>query len=41
MFDEFYKQNTKEKNSVIHYEFGEGEYLEDILIKFDFEFKNK
>jgi len=41
MFDEFYKQNIKEKNSVIHYEFGEDEYLEDILIKFDFKFNNK
>ena len=38
------KHTPEGKDSVTlqhDYEFGEGEYLEDILIKFDFEFKNK
>lgn len=37
-FYEFYKSNKNENNSVVHYEFGKGEYLEDILKKFGFKF---
>ena len=37
-FDKFYEMNTKENKSVVHYEFGKGEYLEDILKKFSCKF---
>ena len=38
MFYEFYKSNSNESRSVVNYEFGEDEYLEDILRKFGLEF---
>ena len=38
MLDEFYIKNTNENISVVHYEFGENEYLEDIIKLFGYEF---
>lgn len=38
MFYEFYKTNLKENKSVVHYQFKENEYLEDIIKKFGFDF---
>ena len=38
MFDTFYEKNIKENQSVVHYEFGKDEYLEDILKKFGVEY---
>lgn len=37
-FDEFYHSNKKENKTVVHYEFGENEYLEDIIKKFGYKF---
>lgn len=39
MFYEFYEKNVNENQSVVHYEFGKGEYLEDIMLKFGYDFK--
>ncbi|MGN1208444.1 MAG: hypothetical protein ACI4TI_03145 [Christensenellales bacterium] len=38
MFDTFLEMNKKENKSVIHYEFGPNEYLEDIVKKFGCKF---
>ena len=38
LFDEYYEKNLKENLSVLHYEFGKDEYLEDILKKFGYKF---
>ena len=38
MFYEFYNSNSNESRSVVNYEFGQDEYLEDILRKFGIEF---
>lgn len=38
MFEEFLIQNRKENKSVIHYEFGQGEFLQDIIKKFGYKF---
>ena len=38
MFDEFYEKNISENKSVIHYEFGKNEFLENILKKFGYKF---
>ena len=38
MFDIFYEMNINENKSVVHYEFGKGEYLEHILKKFGCKF---
>ena len=38
MFDKFYEMNVKENKSVIHYEFGKDEFLENIIKKFDYKF---
>lgn len=38
LFDEFYEKNIKENQSVLHYEFGADEYLEDVLKKFGCKF---
>ena len=37
MFDDFYEKNIKENKSVLHYEFGKDEYLEDIIKLFGIE----
>jgi len=37
-FDYFYNSNKKENKSVVHYEFGPNEYLEDIIKKFGYKF---
>ena len=36
LFEKYYESNKKENRSVINYEFGEGEYLEDIIKKFSY-----
>ena len=36
LFDEFYQKNLRENQSVLHYEFGADEYLEDIIKKFGY-----
>ena len=36
MFDKFYEMNINENKSVVHYEFGKNEFLEDIVIKFGY-----
>ena len=36
MFDKFYEMNKNENKSVVHYEFGKNEFLEDIVIKFGY-----
>lgn len=41
MFEQFYKQNVKDKRAAVHYEFGHGEYLKDILEKFGVLFDKK
>ncbi|MBO7508246.1 MAG: hypothetical protein J6T39_01200 [Clostridia bacterium] len=38
MFDYFFEKNINENQSVVHYEFGEDEYLEDIIKKFGYKF---
>ena len=38
MFEQFYQQNIKDKRAVVHYQFGHGEYLKDILEKFGVSF---
>ena len=38
MFDKFYEMNKNENKSVIHYEFGKDEFLEDIIKKFGYMF---
>ncbi len=38
MFDKFYEMNKKENKSVVHYEFGKEEFLEDIIKKFCYKF---
>lgn len=38
MFDKFYEMNIKENKSVIHYEFGKDEFLENIIKNFDYKF---
>ena len=35
LVESFHKQNIEEKNSAVKYEFGHGEFLEDILKKFN------
>ena len=40
-FYEFYASDTKESSSALHYEFGQDEFLEDILKKFGFDFSKK
>lgn len=37
-FYDYYVSNHLENKSVLHYEFGKNEYLEDILKKFNFDF---
>ena len=38
LFEFFYDKNKNENQSVVHYEFGKDEYLEDILKKFGYKF---
>ena len=38
-FEVFYESNTKDTIAAVHYEFGENEYLEDIMKKFGYNFK--
>lgn len=38
LFDYYYKKNSTENQSVVHYEIGPDEYLEDVLKKFDCKF---
>ena len=38
MFDTFVKSNKEENKSVVHYAFTKDEYLEDILVKFGYNF---
>ena len=38
MFEFFFEKNKNENQSVVHYEFGKDEYLEDILKKFGVKF---
>ena len=38
MFDTFVKSNREENKSVVHYAFTKDEYLEDILVKFGYNF---
>lgn len=40
-FYEFYASDTKESSSALHYEFGQDEFLEDILKKIGFDFSKK
>ena len=40
-FERYLVSNQKENKSVVHYRFGKDEYLEDILVKFGYEFKSK
>ena len=37
-FEIFQKENKQENKSVLHYQFGKDEYLEDILKKFGCDF---
>ena len=37
-FELFYEKNTKDTIAAVHYEFGEDEYLEDIMKKFGYNF---